>query len=237
MKNKNQTAKEKRGFTTKEENDHFVSKSDIELISLLNANNPKDRNSSATILGQRKSEKAVSALCNQLKNEMSLYSKIAIQNALANIGEPAMPKLIKLVGKIGNNQHKELPKKRFEKSNYPCARDIAIRTICKIGLPALRYLQESFETQQDNVKSEIIDGIGHISFYSRDTTSFKQLINNFNGNSALIKWKIIRALSAFPTKKSEIFLIDILTTAKEPELKWEAERSLSLIHNKSLKDN
>jgi len=35
MKNTNQTAKEKRGFTTEVENNFFISKSDIELISLL----------------------------------------------------------------------------------------------------------------------------------------------------------------------------------------------------------
>jgi len=56
MKNKNQTAKEKRGFTTEVENNLFISKSDNELISLLKSNNPKERTSSATILGQRKSE-------------------------------------------------------------------------------------------------------------------------------------------------------------------------------------
>ena len=117
MKNKNQTAKEKRGFTTEVENNLFISKSDIELISLLKSNNPKERTSSATILGQRKSEKAIFALCEQLKNEKALYSKIAISEALGKIGKPAINKLVKYLGKIGNNQHKTLPNKIFIKTD------------------------------------------------------------------------------------------------------------------------
>ena len=57
MKTKNQLSKEKRGFTIKEENTLFENKSEIELVSLLKSSNPKDRTSSATILGKRKSKK------------------------------------------------------------------------------------------------------------------------------------------------------------------------------------
>ncbi len=98
MKNENQIAKEKRGFTTEVENNLFISKSDIELIPLLKSNNPKERTSSATILGQRKSEKAIFALCEQLKNEKALYSKIAISEALGKIGKPAINELVKYFG-------------------------------------------------------------------------------------------------------------------------------------------
>ena len=45
MKNKNQIAKEKRGFTTETENNLFMNKTDIELIFLLKSDNPKDRTS------------------------------------------------------------------------------------------------------------------------------------------------------------------------------------------------
>ncbi|MCD4651506.1 MAG: HEAT repeat domain-containing protein [Candidatus Cloacimonetes bacterium] len=115
MKDKNQTAKEKKGFTTEVENNLFAGKSDIDLISLLQSNNPKERTSSTTILGQRKSEKAISALCEQLAIEKALYSKIAISEALGEIGKPAISMLIKYLGEIGSNQHKTLPRKIFNK--------------------------------------------------------------------------------------------------------------------------
>jgi len=133
MKNKNQTAKEKRGFTTEVNNDLFINKSDIELIPLLKSNDPRERTSSATILGQRKSEKAIFALCEQLKNEKALYSKIAISETLGKIGKPTIKRLVKYLGKIGNNQHKTLPGKIFNKWSYSLPRDIIARTICKIG--------------------------------------------------------------------------------------------------------
>ncbi|MGL1893056.1 MAG: HEAT repeat domain-containing protein [Spirochaetaceae bacterium] len=221
-------AKEKRGFTTEVENNLFKNKNNIELLSLLKSTKPKERTSSATILGKRKFEESIIPLCQQLKNEKALYSKIAIQNALSNIGEAAMPELIKLIGNIGENQHKELPKTIFGKWNYPCARDIAIRTICKIGSPALSYLQKAFENEK--IRLEVIDSIGHISFYSKDRTSFNLLINSlYNNNDPLIKWKLIRALSAFPGSKTEQILLNILGNSQEPEFRWESIRSLGLI--------
>ena len=55
--------KKKRGFTTEAEDNLFANKSDVELIFLLKSDNLKKRTSSAIILGQKKSEKAISALC------------------------------------------------------------------------------------------------------------------------------------------------------------------------------
>ncbi len=231
MKNENQIAKEKRGFTTEVENNLFISKSDIELIPLLKSNNPKERTSSATILGQRKSEKAIFALCEQLKNEKSLYSKIAISEALGKIGKPAINKLVKYLGKIGNNQHKTLPKKIFNKWSYPLPRDIIARTICKIGDSILVDLNNILVNGNKKQIYEAIDAIGFISFYSGNKISFEILEKSLQkySDDEIIKWKITRALSAFPSKKSEMILLNILKTSKKPELEWEAVRSLGLI--------
>ncbi len=231
MKNENQIAKEKRGFTTEVENNLFISKSDIELIPLLKSNNPKERTSSATILGQRKSEKAIFALCEQLKNEKALYSKIAISEALGKIGKPAINKLVKYLGKIGNNQHKTLPKKIFNKWSYPLPRDIIARTICKIGDSILVDLNNILVNGNKKQIYEAIDAIGFISFYSGNKISFEILEKSLQkySDDEIIKWKITRALSAFPSKKSEMILLNILKTSKKPELEWEAVRSLGLI--------
>jgi HEAT repeat protein len=234
VKNKNLSAKENRGFTTKAENNLFVSKSDIELITLLKSNNPKARTSAAVILGQRKSEKSISALCEQLKIEKALYSKIAISEALGKIGKPAINTLINYLGVIGNNQHKTLPKNIFNKWSYPLPRDIAARTICKIGNSILVDLNNILESGAKKQIYEVIDAIGFISFYSENKLSFEVLKKSLQqyGNDEVIKWKITRALSAFKNKKSETILLGILTTNKKPSLKWEAIRSLGLICNK-----
>jgi len=231
MKNKNQAAKEKRGFTTELENNLFINKSDIELIPLLESNDPKERTSSATILGQRRSEKAISTLCEQLKNEKALYSKIAISEALGQIGRPAIKRLVKYLGEIGNNQHKTLPNKIFNKWSYPLPRDITARTICKIGDSILVDLNNILVNGNKKQIYEAIDAIGYISFYCENKISFEILEKSLQkySDDEIIKWKITRALSAFPGKKSETILLDILETSKKPELKWEAVRSLGLI--------
>ena len=236
MKIKDQIAKEKRGFTTEIEDSFFVGKSDSELISLLISNDPKERTSSAKILGQRRSQKAIVALCKQLKNEKSLYSKIAISEALGNVGKPAVKELIKYLGTIGNNQHKTLPKKKFNKKSYPLPRDIVARTICKIGKGALADLNNILENGTKKQTSEAIDAVGSISFYCEDKSSFKSLERSLQEykRDEIIQWKIIRALSAFPNKRSEMILSNILKTSKKPELKWEAERSLKLIKKETL---
>lgn len=238
MKIKNQIAKEKRGFTTKAENNFFENKSDIALISFLKSNNPKERTSSATILGQRKSKKIIFALCEQLKNEKALYSKIAISEALGEIGKPAINELIQLLGKIGNNQHKTLPTKKFDKKSYPLPRDIVARTICKIGENILPDLNKVLMNGSKKQISEVIDVIGFISFYSENKNSFTILKKMFKKyqNDEIISWKIIRALSAFPNMETETILLNILQTTKKPELIFEIERSLSLIHNKSFEN-
>ena len=234
MKTKSQTAKEKRGFTTRVENDLFASSSDSELISLLRSNDSKERTSSAIVLGQRRSKKAIIPLCKQLKNEKALYSRIAISEALGKIGKPAMKELIKHLGEIGNNQHKTLPKKIFGKSSYPLPRDIIARTICKIGESALVDLNKILVNGNKKQIPEAIDAIGFISFYCDNKSSFEILKRSLQKyeRDEIIQWKIIRALSAFPNKKSETILLDILKTAKKPELRWEASRSLKLIQTK-----
>ena len=239
METENQTPKENRGFTTKSQNNIFAGKSDIELISLLKSNNSKDRTSSATILGQRKSQKAIFVLCKQLENEKALYSKIAICEALGKIGKPAINELIKYLSKIGNNQHKTLPKKRFNKCSYPLPRDIIARTICKIGDGALMDLNNILEGENKKQIYEAIDAIGFISFYSENKISFETLEKALQkySDDEIIQWKIIRALSAFPSKKSEEILLDILKTSNKPELKWEAKRSMGLICKKRMTPN
>jgi len=76
--------------------------------------------------------------------------------------------------------------------------------------------------------SELIDTIGFICFYESQENIFDTLKNCFyrNEQNDLIKWKIVRAMSAFP--ESDSFLREQLQLSNE-SLKLEIERSLSLI--------
>ena len=60
-----------------------------------------------------------------LKTEKKLYPKIELSELLCSCGQPAIKALIKQLGKIGNNQHKQIPNKQFQKKSYPLPRDLA----------------------------------------------------------------------------------------------------------------
>ena len=234
MPGSKQIQRKNRGEVTAIEISEFYKYSDIELIEQLKSANSSVRTCSAIILGERKSEKAIIALCEALKTEKSLYSKIAISCALGKIGLKALPILIKLLGKIGNNQYKDLPEKPFEKWNYPLPRDIAARTITKIGESALELLNESLPILERISLSEAIDAIGFISFYSKNQLAFKTIKNLVNQykNDDLITWKLIRSLQAFPNQESIKLLDYYRLNHPQQIICLEAEHNLEQIQKK-----
>jgi HEAT repeat protein len=131
-------ARTKRGQTSRQDDSLFSTLSNQELLDLINDVDAQKRTSAARLLGERKDTDAIPLLCERLKKETALYTRIAISEALGAIGDPAIPELIRLLGKVGNNQHHEVPKKGFYKKSYPLPRDIAARTIIKIGCSALK---------------------------------------------------------------------------------------------------
>jgi HEAT repeat protein len=217
-----------RGEVSDQEVAIYSNCADFELIELLKSSKPTERTCAAKLLGSRKSEMAISDLCLALKTEKSIYPKIAISEALGEIGLAALPELIKLLGKIGNNQHKELPEKAFEKSSYPLPRDIAARTITKIGENALELLIKFIPEFNNESLSEAIDAIGFISYYSGNYTAFKnlsQLIEQFRSND-LITWKLVRSLQSFSSPESVEILEFYKHNHPHISIRNEAERSL-----------
>ncbi|NQT29723.1 MAG: HEAT repeat domain-containing protein [Candidatus Saganbacteria bacterium] len=231
---KKETARKKRGQTTLRENNVLVALPDTALIKLLGDRSPQKRTSAAKLLGKKQSIQAVPSLCQQLAKEKALYARIAISEALGNIGESALTELIKLLGKIGGNQHRELPTNIFRKWNYPLPRDIVARTIIKIGLPALKPLQNILKSGNETQVLEAIDAIGYISFNFKDQSSFPALVEALDKYKThpVITWKIVRALEAFPHEESISLLQDFLLKSRVPALRWEAARSLGQIGSK-----
>lgn len=223
--------RQKRG----EIDDYFKSKfsgfSSEHLIGLLEERDARTRTAAATVLGERKSLEAIAALCQRLSKEKALYSKMAVSEALANIGVSALPEMTQYIGKIGKNQHKELPGEIFKKWNYPLPRDIVIRTIVKIGTPALPHLCNTLLNADSSVAAEVIDAIGHISFYGKDHHSLDVLIAALDkyehpAVDAVVPWKILRALQAFPQQQSLDVLRKYFLDSNDPQLRREAARSL-----------
>lgn len=225
-------ARKNRGEVTEDYLKSFSNLKVDDLIRGLYSSDTCIRTASARTLGERKEVSSVEDLCFCIKSEKALYSRIAMSEALGSIGIQSLKELIKLVGKVGSNQHKVLPEKIFKKWNYPLPRDIIIRTIVKIGEPALETLRnELFNISDLYVISELVDAVGYISYYTGDNKSFNNLISLYNkyAQDKVIVWKIIRALQSFDNNENIGFLTSILLTSEVPAHRWEAARSLGQI--------
>lgn len=224
------TSAEKRGFTTKQFDNTFNLLSDEELIKLLADNSAQKRTAAANLLNYRKCSSAICPLCDALKMEKALYSKISICNALAGFGTEALPFLIPLLGEIGNNRHENLPVAGFYKKSYPLPRDIVARIIIRIGEPALIFLREVLISGSRKAVLEAVDAVGHISFYSKNELLKNDLVNLYNKNlhDELLLWKILRAFQGINSVEINTILEEVIYNSKIPVLRWEAARSLAL---------
>jgi len=225
---------ENRGCFSSEIESEFAEKSFDELIKLLNSKSAVERTVSARLIAKTKNSKSIPFLCVALEREKKLYTKIEICNSLVSYGKEILPELGKRLGKIGNNQHKHIPGTEFRKISYPLPRDIAARTISRIGRKALPFLTENLETNNTLNISETIDAIGYICFYDgKEENVISNLMDCYKNHydNELIKWKIIRAMSAF--KEGEKFLNIEYGLIKNDRLKQEIERSTEIIKQRN----
>ncbi len=222
---------ESRGFLKNGAESAFANLPNLKKLELLKSPIPKERTLGAR-LTKGIGESAVSALIAALKVEKKLYPKIEICNTLVEFGIIAVKPLIQELGRIGNNQHKVLSQKAFEKDNYPLPRDIAARTLAHFGKVALPSLLKVLEENNLPKLSEAIDAIGYICFYNHQPELFDKLESCYNSNvgSDLICWKLIRAMSGFP--ECEEFLIQQRPICKNPIIEKEIDRSIRLINKR-----
>jgi hypothetical protein len=202
-----------------------------EKVRLLKSITPTERTLGARLLKDNKAEKTVEDLIHALKIEKKLYPKIEICNSLSEMDEFAIQPLILCLGKIGNNQHKVVPEKEFFKNSYPLPRDIAGRTLIRIGKKAMPELLKELKTEDKRILSELIDTIGHIHFNSKLDNIYEPLKSCYKQHEKedLIKWKIIRAFSG--VNESELFLTELQDSINIDRLQKEINRSLRLIKN------
>src|SRR5512133_143261 len=113
------TARIQRGQTNVDIDRQLSDLTDEALIALLDDVDAQKRTTAARLLGSRKCLFAIPYLCAHLPVETALYTRLAICETLAAFGEPVLPGLIELLGKIGNNRHEALPERGFFKKSYP----------------------------------------------------------------------------------------------------------------------
>ena len=232
MKNK-QKQLISRGYLTEGVEYEYLNKSFDKKIELLQSKTPTDRTLGARLLANLKNGKAIVFLINALIVEKKLYPKIEICNSLVSCGQHSIKPLIKILGKVGTNQHKRVPEKEFKKDSYPLPRDIASRTLVRFGQAALNELEKVLNSRDKKQLSEAIDAVGFICFYDCRPGIYSKLKNCYSKNSQndLIRWKIIRAMSGFP--ESQPFLQEQKQIIHHDRLQKEIERSLFLIKKRT----
>ena len=225
---------EKRGYLADEAGQSFEEVSLSELLVWLNDPLPIKRTVAARRLGRTLNPTSVTPLCIALEKEKALYCKLEICNTLILFGKDAIPHLIQRLGKVDNKQYKIPPKKNFGKKNYPLPHDIFARTLMKIGADALPDLCEVLLSGNTIKISEAIDAIGYICFYDtqehHDVAELLKISYQKYTDNGLIKWKLIRAMSAFAEHLP--FLEQQYLHLKQAELKQEAERSIRIIKSR-----
>lgn len=231
-----QNNKQNRGFVAAGDEVGYSSLNQEDLLELLKSPKPMERTLAARNLGKNIDYQIVENLLVALDSEQKLYSKIEICNSLAMFGVHSLAGLVLRLGTIGKNQHLTVPEEPFRKSSYPLPRDIAARTLIRIGEIALPQLFEVLLGDEQPKISEAIDAIGFICFKNPNPKYLGELKTCYRKhfNSELIRWKLFRAMSSFPS--SYPFLQDRFADETQPAIRQEIKRSLDK-HQKTLNIN
>lgn len=225
-----------RGFI--QENDLFIYRNLglSELMELLNSLNAFERTIAVRLISNlmKDDEHKAVLLCERLLNENKLYTKIELCKSLMKMGTIAVKIMCMYLGKIGNNQYKELPAQEFKKKSYPLPRDIISRTLAHMGREILPYLIEVLKTKDTQAIREVIDAIGFICFYDSIDYPLEHLANCFNVNNddMIIRWKVARALGDFNSLAATDLLVRIQNFDSEERIRQEAQRSLKIIQQR-----
>lgn len=207
------------------------------LLKLLESKRPTERTLAARLLAHQANAQGVGPLCHALVVEKKLYTKIEICNALAAFGPAAVESLMPLLGQIGNNQHKTIPQKIFEKKSFPLPRDIVARILIRMGPDAVPALANIMESGVGPQLSEAVDALGYLCFYDPTINGFPHLqvcYQRFQHQS-LIVWKIVRAMGAF--EEARDFLVNLYATSNHNGIKLEISRSLNLMDTRRRRSN
>ncbi|MDR2624061.1 MAG: HEAT repeat domain-containing protein [Methanobrevibacter sp.] len=241
-------SRKKRGWINSDDLKPFKDFESDDLITMLSDKDPQKRTIAATLLNEgiveddNDKKHIIVSLLKSSKREKTLYSRMAIFESLVSYGELSVPYLIKLLGVIGSNQEKQLPKKYFNKKSFPLPRDLAARTLAKMGNTPIPYLVELLKDNNiTNFKKEqALDVIGAIAYKYNDHRAFDS-INDLFANigsedfnkepTTVLVWKIVRSLSGFKNNMNALNLVINVFKRFDHvnEIQWEVIRSIGQI--------
>ncbi|WP_166082371.1 hypothetical protein [Erysipelothrix anatis] len=193
-----------RGFVLDNVDDEFNKLSRAELLNMVKSPIATQRTLGIRYLRRNDflSKNDVELLCHQLSVENALYVRIELENALSTMYETNLPVLLHFLGKIGKNQHSKRGKTSM-KISYPLPRDRISRIIGHFANCNIEELYEFIPMLERSQLSELIDGIGFLTFYNSQfakTKLFCELMDHVKSkypDDELILWKFYTYCSAF----------------------------------------
>lgn len=221
----------RRGFVTDEEIAALEGTPQEILLELLHSENAVTRSAAACNLDAA-IESVAYELLKHLSIEKCLYTRIAICETLEKGDCSTAMQMTKYLGKIGKNQHKEVPDKVSDKKSFPLPRDITARSLGKMRADTFPVLLEVLKERETAKIQEVLDAIGFMVFYNPALATCENirpvlaLLESYADNP-LIEWKVILCLSSFPITESKTVLLQY--AGKEGTLGLEAQRSLNII--------
>ncbi|PKN77029.1 MAG: hypothetical protein CVU52_02275 [Deltaproteobacteria bacterium HGW-Deltaproteobacteria-10] len=232
MKSTDEQLKE-RGFISDKELKKYFDCSDDQLFSYLNGKSSFERTAAIKIIAKKSDIKFINLLCEKLFIENKLYTKIALCECLTGYGFKAVPYLLPMLGKIGNNQHKAIALVDIGKKSFPLPRDIVARILIRIGPIVFEETKKIIATGDRNQILEAIDVVGHVTWKFQDYSCEDVLIELFEktGEDILMQWKIIRAFQSFKSTKI-INILEKVTQGTNEVIVSEAKRSLHRINSR-----
>lgn len=236
------SAYRKRGMITEHDILEYENEEYEGLVKLLTNKEAWLRTVAVRVLNRKinihNNETLVSLLLDHLMNEKALYTRLEICNVLEQGDCEVARQMTRYLGRIGHNQHKELPSEVSKKKSYPLPRDLIARTLGNMSPSILPELLDVLTKKDEEKISECVDAIGFLVFYQKELATLEhaeyiyQCMVNYKDNQ-IIYWKCIECLSAFPYKKTIDLLESIIkNTASASLLHKEAERSLALIERR-----
>ena len=220
-----------RGEVNETDISDFASFDESELLFFLHSEKTVERSCAAIHLKKYQNPTVVDKLCHQLAIEKKLYTRIALCETLAECAELSIVPLIGLLGQIGKNQETKIPETGFYKLSYPLPRDIAARTICRLGIVAILPLEIFIKSSKDmKALTQAIDTYGHIVYSNKIKCSSSPLQKLYERHpkNDFLKYKITRCVSGIHDEWAKSFLLESIQTGCKG-LRLEALRSLLLL--------
>lgn len=230
----------KRGMVEQEDVEELSNLSQARLIQLINSESPTERTAAVRLLSTIGvcDIAVIDALIKRLSIEKALYTKLEICHFLEKGDIKTARRITRYLGKIGDNQHKELPTAVSKKKSYPLPRDIVARIMAKMDCSIFPVLAETLFSEDEIKISEALDAAGFMIFYNENLstdTNLEIIVEAMErcSQNEIIYWKAVTCLSAFALKKSACILDRIISESKNALIRAEAIRSKQLISEKT----